>query len=316
MGARNVIVSAVAALAVTALLPSSASAFCRMSTCQPNKETCGPDPDNTSCTNVGDKTHARLFWSQPCVGFSIQQDTTVALPGSPADRYALVEKIANTGFATWQNATCADGKAPSLAFADLGPVACNKHEYNPSQPGAVAQGNANILLFRADTWPYAGAANAFALTTDTYNVDSGEIYDADIEINAHPVGGTLTTGDTNTSVDLLSIVTHEAGHFLGLGHSPDASATMFGTYAPGDTSHRILHPDDVAAVCALYPSTRVNLPACDPTPRHGYSSDCAEVTTSPKGCAAAPGRGGALGALAALSTLGLAAALKRRRARR
>ena len=117
MGARNVILGAVAALAVTALLPSYASAFCRMSTCHPNKETCGPDPDNPSCDKVGDKTHARLFWSQPCVGFSIQQDTTVALPGSPADRYALVEKIANTGFATWQNATCADGKAPSLAFA-------------------------------------------------------------------------------------------------------------------------------------------------------------------------------------------------------
>ena len=315
MATRTAVLGALAALAVTLALPATADAFCRMSTCQANQgQNCGPDPDNASCQGVGGKMYPRLFWSQPCVGFSIQQDTTIAIAGTASDRYALVEKIANTAFASWQNASCAGGP-PTLAFADLGPVVCNKHEYNPSPAGAVAQGNANILLFRTDTWPYPGAANVWAITTDTYNTESGEIYDADIEINAHPQNGTLTTGDTNVSGDLLSILTHEAGHFLGLGHSPDPGSTMYFEYKGGNTSLRTLHEDDVAGVCALYPSTRVNLPACDPTPRHGYSSECAETTTSPKGCAASPGPAGAFGGLAALSALAMAAAFRRRRAR-
>jgi MYXO-CTERM domain-containing protein len=307
----RVLAATAAALFLSTLAPSRADAFCRMWTCDRTKESCPVDPDNKTCQYGGDPArHKRLYWPQSCVGFSIQQDTTTAIPGTADARYAIVEKIANTAFATWQNAKCSDGNPPSLAFADLGPVACRRQEYNPKQ------GNANIVLFREDTWPYGkDQSTAYAITTDTYNVESGEIYDADIEVNAHPVGGTITTGDTNVSIDLLSVLTHEAGHFIGLGLSPDPSATMSSTQGPGSTDHRVLGADDVAGVCAMYPSSRVNLPACDPTPRHGLSSDCAEVTTSPSGCSTSSSPVGATGGLAA-AFASIAAALIARRRRR
>ena len=57
-------------------------------------------------------------------------------------------------------------------------VACRRHEYN------AGQGNANIILFHDEVWPYQGTSNTLALTTLTFNTDTGEIYDADMEINA------------------------------------------------------------------------------------------------------------------------------------
>lgn len=306
----RVFATAAAAMALSALAPSQAQAFCRMWTCDKTKEDCPKtDPDNPLCQNGGDPArHKRLYWPQPCIGFSIQQDTSTVIPGAVDVRYALVEKIANTAFATWQNAKCSDGNPPSLAFADLGAVACRHQEYNPKQ------GNANIIMFREDSWPYKDS-NAYAITTDTYNVESGEIYDADIEVNAHPLGGSITTGDTGVSVDLLSILTHEAGHFLGLGLSPDPNSAMYFDYKVGTTDHRVLGADDVAGVCAIYPSTRTNLPACDPTPRHGLATDCAEVTTSPSGCSTSGGPASMAGGLAA-TLASIAAALVARRRRR
>ena len=41
------------------------------------------------------------------------------------------------------------------------------------------------------------------------------------------------------SFDLLSVLTHEAGHFLGLGHSSDPDAVMRPAYDPGTASLRV-----------------------------------------------------------------------------
>jgi uncharacterized protein (TIGR03382 family) len=129
-----------------------------------------------------------------------------------------------------------------------------------------------------------------ALTTVTFNLDNGEIYDADLEVN-----GTsqvvLTTGDTDVQYDLLSILTHEAGHMLGLAHSYDPDATMKVEYVPGDLSLRDLHQDDINGICAAYPPTAST--NCDPTPRHGFGSECASADPDEEGdCSCtAPGRG-------------------------
>jgi hypothetical protein len=214
---------------------------------------------------------------------------------------------------------CGSKQKPSLQFANLGAVSCGAHEYNqPPNGGDLAQGNANILVFREDKWPYANTANTLALTTLTFNTETGEIYDADMEINAVKSSVTLTTGDSNVETDLLSVLTHEAGHFIGVAHSPKQEATMFATYTPQTTDLRDLDPDDVAAVCSIYPPNRVNLPTCDATPRHGYSTECRKPITATDGCTVtAPGQSGAGGAagvlLAACAVVG--SARLRRRAR-
>ena len=74
---------------------------------------------------------------------------------------------------------CPGGGTPAHRRSREGPpVDCDKHEYNQNA------GNANIIIFRDDTWPYEGSGNTLALTTVTYNLDTGEIYDADMELNS------------------------------------------------------------------------------------------------------------------------------------
>lgn len=65
-------------------------------------------------------------------------------------------------------------------------------------------------------------------------------------------------------VDTLSVVTHEQGHFLGLGHTNVSGATMEAAYFGGDAL-RSIEQDDVDGVCALYPLG-------------GVGADCASCT--------------------------------------
>lgn len=246
----------VGACAGVALLCSAASAmgWCRTTTCDPTKTDCG---NAAGCATEG----YRLYWPNSCVSFSVQQDGS-ALRGIS---YETAHEIITNSYLTWVNSKCGGGSAPSIRVADHGPVICSEQRYNQKS------GNANIWMFRDEEWPYQGPNATLALTTVTFNTRSGEIYDVDVEINAHD--RELTTGDSDVNVDLQSVVTHEIGHFFGLAHSQELDATMFASYNRGDTHLRDLSADDVAGLCAIYPSSRK--PAgnnCEP--RHGFTSQC------------------------------------------
>lgn len=247
---------AAAVTASTAARP--AAAFCRTSSC-PNVGT------SQVCTPAGPgDCGTPLFWARPCVGWSLQKDA------SAKTTFAETEKIVTTAFHAWTSAACPGGGTPEMAVVEAMPAVCAKHEYNQMA------GNANVVLFHDDKWPYEGSPNTLALTTVTYNLDTGEIYDADLELNS--ADNHFTTGDSNVMFDLLSIVTHETGHFLGMAHSPDVHATMFPAYTPMTTALRTLSPDDIAGICAIYPPGK-NPCACDLTPRHGFSAKCAADQT-------------------------------------
>ena len=291
-----------------------AAAFCRTSSCPSigTSQVCTPQ-------GPGD-CGVPLFWARPCVGWSLQKDASAKVT------FTQMEHIVTTAFHTWTTAACPGGGAPQMSVVEAQPVLCAKHEYNQ------AAGNANVILFHDAKWPYEGSPNTLALTTVTYNLDTGEIYDADMELNS--ADNQFTTGDSNVVFDLLSIVTHETGHFLGLAHSPDLDATMFPAYTPMTTKLRTLSPDDVAGICAIYPSGK-NACACDLTPRHGFSakcavdqkpadvsgatpSDCASTsTTTGSGCSATPASAPSVGRWASVAAaLGaLLLVVRRRRAR-
>ncbi|WP_437694021.1 matrixin family metalloprotease [Sorangium sp. So ce176] len=291
------VLAASGAIAAAALaLPSTALAYCRTSVCPETKSTaavCTPAQPN----DCG----IPLAWPSPCVSYSIQEDA------SDQVSLAETEAIFEQAFAAWTQADCGDGQTPRMEVTYLGPIACDAHEYNQTK------GNANIITFRDDDWPYAGGGNTLALTTVTYNLKTGDIYDADMEINSSDVA--LSFGDVDVSFDMLSIATHEAGHFLGLSHSTDGSATMFADYRPQTIMLRDLDQDDRDAICAVYPPGEP-VKECDPTPRHGFSALCAvdqPARDEDGGCAAAPSRssrGGGL-ALAALALAGAAARARR-----
>src|SRR5204863_7528716 len=123
-----------------------------------------------------------------------------------------------------------------------------------------------------------------ALTSVFSRRTTGEILDADVEINAVDYQwGDLVSGPQSADDlhDLQAALTHELGHLLGLGHtcvwddgvgppvfddhgdrvpncdgaSPAILATtMFPEALPGSTSQRKLSADEIRAVCEIYPA--------------------------------------------------------------
>jgi len=210
-----------------------------------------------------------LLWTRPCVGVSLQGNASEQVP------FDVANAIVTQAFATWEEPTCdpVTGGKPNIHVENLGSVECDLVQYNSKAA------NANVVVFRDNNWPHPMGPHNIALTTVTYDVRSGEIYDADMEINTTGFG--LTTSDGNVQTDLLSVMTHEAGHFLGLTHSLDSTATMWANYTTGDIGQRTLALDDIGAVCDVYPPVDPPLDkaTCNPIPRHGFSPACLSKQT-------------------------------------
>jgi len=207
--------------------------------------------------------------------------------GEPALGSGVFDAV-NRSAQTWQTQLQACG---SMDLAETSPHSASRFVgYN--QNGQ----NENLVLFRLqlcsppagdpciaagtcgnvhDCWDHG--PSVVALTTSSYAVSSGELLDADVEINAAsatptivdspPCSGAITTNCVAN--DVQNAVTHEFGHFLGLAHSPDASSTMYATEPPGETSKRVLDSGSKQFVCDVYPAGQA-------------SKDCAAETSS--GC--------------------------------
>jgi uncharacterized protein (TIGR03382 family) len=158
-----------------------------------------------------------------------------------------------------------------------------------------------------------GHPQTIAITTFSFNPDTGRLRDAIIEINASDGAGSGTafscSGGAVTVGDLGAVVTHEAGHVLGLDHvcadpydysqppayrvCKDPASVMKPTV--GDAAYRVLSQDDVAGICKIYP-------------KGGPTSTCAPPQDSGGGggCSSAGGVG-------VLALLGVLFAARRRR---
>ncbi len=307
-----------AALCAALFRAQTASAFCQATTCDPTmlSDMCQFNAQN--CLTVGQP----LAWQSNCVTVSVQ---AAGAPKQNIDYDAAVGSVTRA-FAAWTNATCTGG-APSITVHVTGPITCDVSEYNADG------GNANIVVFREDTWPYVGGEDALGLTRVRFESATGAIWDSDIEVNA--VDATLSIGDPvpPDAVDLDSLLTHEAGHLLGMAHTLDNTATMFAGYQEGTNSLRTLAPDDIDGICAIYPPTRKpSSTSC--VPRHGYSDLCGaeqamqmteidaststSTATSSKGCgiSARPSAAPWLPSLVTLAGLALLRLRRRRRAAR
>ncbi len=285
--------TAAATLTAALLGSSTAHAYCRTTTCDGKLEECQTNPSN-GCPATG----IPLYWPDTCVTFGVHK------AGSPRRGITFEEaqKAAEGGFASWIGAKCdASGQRPSIGVVSKGELECDRVQYNYPAPGQdfPPGPNANAIIFRDDTWPYfedpSNERMTLALTTITYLKDTGEIVDADIEINSANVA--LSTSDTNITNDLQAILTHEAGHFFGLAHSLVRGATMNKLYNVnvGDATFRSLSDDDRRGICDLYPPGAVEVGDCrGEGPRFGFSRYCHTPTQASAGllCAAAPGVGG------------------------
>lgn len=301
--------------ALTILAPSAAHAFCRTTTV--------PIPANYSPTRGCFSEGLPLFWKAACVGYSINGNASSTVP------IATATTIIDSAFKSWNDVRCASGSNVGIGASNLGNVTCSEVRYNANGP------NQNAIIFRDDTWPYSDPNNTLGLTTVTFNADTGEIYDADMELNATGKNLSTTTTVPANGFDLLSVVTHEAGHFLGLAHATSPTATMYASYKPGTSALRTLTADDISGICEIYPTGAerrvatsvastgtIAADGCNPAPRHGFGSGCAENPTpadskSSGGCTvgAGPSSGSTSAGTAAALAFGLAVAAASRRRR-
>ena len=148
----------------------------------------------------------------------------------------LTDEIAaiDAAFATWQAVPCA-----SLAFQNAGMTSL----------GAAIDGN-NVILFVDANWMYGNEA---AAATSLWIVDGQQTADISInEVDFHwRISPPDNSIDSNT-LDLQAVLTHETGHFSGLGHSQRAYDTMYYSWKPWE-DQRHLSYDDKLGLCSVYP---------------------------------------------------------------
>ncbi|HYG67140.1 MAG TPA: matrixin family metalloprotease, partial [Anaeromyxobacteraceae bacterium] len=251
------------------------------------------------------ESKACLAWRDREVRWVVNPARPATSPSCDGDGALAAVRAA---FAAWPNATAAGAGAPctDLRLVDGGVTSAAASGY--SRDGD----NENLVVFRqgwcsdrvpvddgcwddgtcADEWGCfadgaEGDRHVIAVTTVTYESDSGTILDADIEVaDWDGRGGRLSTPPTNgwyftcnddvpqcasygedgcAFIDLRNTLTHEVGHLVGLAHvartSANRSITMYPDTGPLDVSKRDLSADDVAGVCTIYP-TGAETPSC------------------------------------------------------
>ena len=267
------------AFALLASTPRDAAAFCRSTTCtckvseqvngvaNPCEKVCPTDADGCKTTGVP------VAWRGRCVGFSLSLEGTSSLS---ADQWT---SAITQAFETWGSADCGGGRTPSIDARRLIDVVCGTNEYTAGGP------NANTIYFEDNGFDGRDPDHTIATTTTHLDHTTGEILDADMAVNSaidrFSVSDDGQDVDGVKNQDLVSVVTHEVGHFFGLDHSKVPGSVMYFQAQPG--LHRELAADDIAGICAIYPPDREA--SCNPVPPGGIKSTCANGRF---GCAAAP----------------------------
>lgn len=218
----------------------------------------------------------------------------------------------SASFATWnaQALVCGNFTLPEKPRTFGRDIA-----YDPA-----ASDNQNLVLFRStrcaerttpsdscwgnadcnnkfDCWQYG--SSTIALTTTTYDRTTGQIYDADLELNDW--GFTFTTVDSPPCIapalsqscvatDVENTVTHEVGHMLGLDH-PTGSAlcgesTMHASAPLGETQKRTLDEGSKRFVCDVYPKGKPSRDCIIESVSTGNSTNGLADLGEPAGCSA------------------------------
>jgi hypothetical protein len=151
-------------------------------------------------------------------------------------------------FVEWQNVTSA-----YLTFRYGGDTTRTSDTFNCNSTNDVTWGIADP----------AHGSSTLAVTYMCYNPSSGYFTDTDIEIDTDHFGSWWTVDPYDVEVDLPTVMLHEEGHFLGLGHSNPTGGNcpvMKPSYTWGSVQ-RTPCSDDIAGVRYLYPEGAGSKPA-------------------------------------------------------
>jgi hypothetical protein len=235
-----------------------------------------------------------LYWESGCVFLTIDSDGTKEIAGDA--EFPIIDQC----IATWNDDTAS---CSYLQVMDAGKasVEVNGKDYTNV---LKFRDTSWCRPATADDPAKCYSDSSAGITTVTYVDDGGTrdgaIVDADIEITGKIFSisaNGMTLGTTGCNAELANTLTHELGHLHGLEHTCLASgdpprtdgdgkpvpscsatsdpkiteATMYPFQDCGETKKETLEPDDIAAICAIYPT------ADDPhtcSPVNGGSSGC------------------------------------------
>lgn len=225
---------------------------------------------------------------QTCVTWSVRDFTyqvdDAGCSKTPGDtEFTAID----SAFASWQAVSdgCSDfrfNRGPRVTRAQVGQGTEGTHvlvfredacrDVVPGTDPCLADGS---CANKYACWDHSDAT--IGLTTSTYSVRTGILYDADIELNAstHSDGTyfLFTTVSsppcepgredvTCVAYDVQNTATHEIGHVVGLDHVDDPKSTMAATAPVGETSKRLIDVGTAEGFCLTYPRGQPPVP-CD-----------------------------------------------------
>jgi hypothetical protein len=221
-------------------------------------------------TGVPNDIHAQcMVWKTPTVIFN--QNALGNPDTTNEDEFAAISR----SLQTWQAVSDDCG---SLSLQEGARVPERAADYDP-----LASDNRNLVLFRtqkcstvapsnSSCWAQQTCQNIYdcwmwqsgtiAITTTTHDPETGEIFDADIELNASSFTFTARDGavcpfalqnQSCIATDVENTMTHEFGHALGLDHTDYPASTMNPQAPLGETTKRTVDPGSKQFICDVYP---------------------------------------------------------------
>jgi hypothetical protein len=244
-----------------------------------------------------------LYWESGCIFVTVDAAGTTALPGDT--EFPIID----ASIATWNDATASCSYMNVInegrEAREVGKDYVNLIKFRDMTWGRPAVGNDMARVYESA----AAGLTTVVFVDDANSSRDGAIVDADIEINGvnFSISANQVTSHPGFSLsELQNTLTHEIGHLHGLEHPclsdpkegprhdnngdlvPLCStvqsapflpanmrileATMFNYQDSGETKKEDLSPDDINAICEIYPTAQ-DPGTCEPVP-HSSGGCC------------------------------------------
>jgi hypothetical protein len=206
-----------------------------------------------ACTRTRIDRGPSLTWQTRTIRFDVD-----AALSKDFDTPDAVRAVVRRSLDTWSRVDCSDLE---LVYGD------EKRSLRATSDPLAR--NENVIVFVTTDW--RTDRRVIALTTTAYRPQSGELYDADVELNDVGflfVDASVQCVPDSGAMDLENTLVHELGHTIGLDHPPSEpryeDATMYASAEPCELQKRTLAADDTAAICSIYPAGRPAQPCFGP----------------------------------------------------